>query len=427
MTLPCPRCGRHTRPDARFCDGCGLALAGGSAPLADARPEPAQDGGREAELAIIEQRTRMALGGSGAVVALCGEPGIGKSHTAQEVARRAAAHGMQVYWGRCNEEPGAPPYWPWQQVLQAWVDAQDELTLQRLLGRAADVLAGLLPELTHRLPGLRPPPPTVDPLQGRFRLFEAVAGLCKRAAQDKPLLIVLDNVHWADASSLRLLEFLAPELPTQAVLVLVTYRDMELSRQHPLSATLAALAAQSGFERLRLAGLDRVHTARMMMQLASGAAVPAALIAQVHERTEGHPLFVAEMSRLLLQEGVLAAGKPAAASPRRIPEGIKEVIGRRLNRLAGRTNQVLSCAAAIGRHFDAALLARVLPDIDEEGCTLALEEALQAQLIEALPQTGRYRFGHALFRETLYEEIAPPRRSRLHLRIARAIEGSEDG
>lgn len=417
MSLPCPRCSRRTRPDARFCDACGLALPGIDAAPADA----AQDSGREAELANVEQRVRAALAGSGGIVALCGEPGIGKSHTAQEIARRAALQGMHVSWGRCNEEAGAPPYWPWQQVLQAWADVQDEVTLQRVLGRAADVLAGLLPDLAHRLPGLRPPSASGDPLQARFRLFEAIAGVCKRAAQEQPLLFVLENVHWADASSLRLLEFLAPELAGGHLLMLVTYRDMELSRQHPLSATLASLSAQRGFERLRLAGLQRLHTARLMQQVA-GTPVPPLLVDQVQERTEGHPLFIAEMTRLLVQEGALDEHVRASGAPQRIPEGIKEVIGRRLNRLADATNEVLSCAAAIGRHFDAALLARVLRDVDEDACARALEEALQARVIEALPEPGRYRFGHALIRETLYEEIAPPRRSRLHLRIAQAIE-----
>src|SRR3954470_11076057 len=228
MGLPCPRCARPTRTDSRFCDGCGLALQ----PASGAEPALAPGSGREQELALVERRLDAALGGSGGTVALCGEPGIGKSHTAKEIARRGAAKGMQVYWGRCNEEPGAPPYWPWQQVLRAWLAAQDVEPLRRVLGRDAAALADLLPELAQRLPELAPLPAIPDAQQARFRLFEAIASFCKRAAEDAPLLLVLDNLHWADASSLRLLEFIAPDLASCRMLVVVTYRDMELSRQH---------------------------------------------------------------------------------------------------------------------------------------------------------------------------------------------------
>lgn len=419
MQQPCPRCGRGTRPDAQFCDGCGLALR--AAEPGDAAPAALAEAGtgREGELAAIAQCLQAAAEGRGCTVALCGEPGIGKSHTAREAARRATAQGVQVFWGRCNEEPGAPPYWPWQQVLQSWMATQPDAALAGLPRPAAAALADLVPELAARLPDLPPVPASSDALQARFRLFEAVANFWRHVTETAPVLLVLDNVHWADASSLKLLEYLAPELPGLRLLVLVTYREMELSRQHPLSGTLGELSARCTLRRLRLVGLDRAHTAAMMAR-ALGNAVADDLVDEVHRRTEGNPLFVGEMARLLLQEGLLAGGK--VLPPQRIPEGIREVIGRRLNRLSERTNQVLACASIFGRRFEAHLLAPVLDDIDEDGCALALEEALAARILEALPEPGRYRFGHALFRETLYEEIPPPRRSRLHLRVARTLE-----
>ncbi len=240
---------------------------------------------------------------------------------------------------------------------------------------------------------------------------------------------MLDNLHWADASSLRLLEFIAPDLLSCRILVVITYRDIELTRQHPLSSTLGELARHQGFERLvHDVSLGRDETVRMMTLAAGATAVPPALAEAVHRQTEGNPLFIAEMTRLLIQEQVLADGPRAAASllavsgPRRIPEGVREVIGQRLNRLSPLTNQVLACASVIGRAFDVGLLVRTVEDVEEDACIGALEEALQSRVIEALREPGRYHFGHALFRETLYDEIPPPRRSRLHLKVGRAIE-----
>src|SRR4051812_9948880 len=175
MALPCPRCTRLAREDARYCDGCGLPL-----PAAAELPLVAglADSGRERELAVLDQRVLAAIAGRGGTVALCGEPGIGKTHTALEAARRAAARGVHVFWGRCNEEPGAPPYWPWQQLLTAWVAGQDDSVLQALPPATATSLADLPPEQAARLPSRSAPAAGApDALQARFRRFEAIAGV----------------------------------------------------------------------------------------------------------------------------------------------------------------------------------------------------------------------------------------------------------
>jgi DNA-binding CsgD family transcriptional regulator len=432
MQAHCQRCGRANQPDARYCDGCGAALQQLRADKSElegdsARPRDDAFVGRERELLAIGKLLARALTGRGATVAIAGEPGIGKSHTAEVVAQWAAARGMQVLWGRCNEEPGAPPYWPWLQLMRGWLQSHEDGVARRVLDRAAPLLAEILPELPQRLPGCAPLPAVHDPKQARFRLFEAISGFWLRAAAEQPLLLILDNLHWADASSLRLLEFLAPDLASTPVLVVITYRDMDLSRQHPLSGTLGELSRQHGFERLRLTGLSRDETSRMM-GLAGGGSVSPLLVDAIHRQTEGNPLFITEMTRLLVQEGVLGAahGDPSlpavGAVLHRIPEGIKEVIGRRLNRLSPQANQVLTCAAMIGRAFDARLLASLAEEVDQDACANALEEALQAHVIECLPGAGHYHFAHALFRETLYEEIGPPRRSRLHLKVVHALE-----
>lgn len=328
---------------------------------------------------------------------------------------------MQALWGRCNEEPGAPPYWPWQQLVRGWIASHDEGCIRQALACGVAPLAEIVPDLADRLPDpVRDraiATPSTEVAQARFRLFDAVNTFWQRAAQQHPLLLILDNLHWADASSLRLLEFLAPDLCGSRILLLVTYRDVELSRQHPLSATLGELARQPRFERLRLSGLTHAETAHMM-ELAGGATLAPALVDAIHAQTEGNPLFVGEMTRLLAQEDSAAS----TGYVLRIPEGIKEVIGRRLNRLSTNANKVLTAAAVVGRAFEFRLLIALADDVDEDICSAAIDEALQARLVEALREPGHYHFAHALFRETLYDEIPIPRRSRLHLKLAHAIE-----
>jgi DNA-binding CsgD family transcriptional regulator len=428
----CVRCGRENRAEAAFCDQCGASLR---APVAESvrPPAPALRGGevfvgREHELALLGAALEQTLGGRGQIVALAGEPGIGKTRTAEVIAHYAESRDMRVLWGRCYEEPGAPPFWPWVQLIRACTAGYDDSRLQAMLGPGAGDLAEIVPELAHRLPDRPLPPRPADATQARFRLFDAVAGFWKRAAAEAPQLLILDNLHWADTPSLRLLEFLAPEVGDSRLLVLVTYRDIELSRRHPLSDTLGALARAPRFQRLRLTGLNLGEASRFMAA-ASGRLVPPELLASVHSQTEGNPLFLAEVTRFLVQEGVLDA-KPSATLAiagratglRRIPEGVKEVIGARLNRLSQPCNAVLANAAAIGRTFGAPVLGSLLDSATEDQLTAALEEALGAGVIEEAAEPGSYQFSHALIRETLYDEIPPVRRARLHLRIGAALE-----
>ncbi len=384
--------------------------------------------GRERELGTLDALVEQLAQRRGAIAAIAGEPGIGKSRTAQALADLAAARGIRAYWGRCNEEPGAPPYWPWTQIFERWVAACDDADLHRILGSGAAPIAEVVPAIPARLGDLPPLPTSGDPMRTRFVLFDAISGFLRRAAAHSPLLLIIDDMHWADASSLRLLEFLAANLGDSALLLLITYRDIELSRRHPLSGTLGELARHAGFRRLRLTGLSREETARVMTMGPDSPQVAAPLLDAVHEQTEGNPLFVLEMARLLAQEGMLDrwAGDPRTSrpvsAPMRIPEGVKETIGRRLNRLSQVANDVLGCAAVIGRSFALAVLERIVDERASASVAAALEEARQASVVEELGEPGHYRFAHALIRETLYEEIAAPVRARLHLAVARAIE-----
>ncbi len=415
--LPCPRCGRENRPDAAYCDACGNALVGSASERVLA---PAAIGsgtlfvGRVRELRVLSEALDQTLRGRGRIAMLAGDPGIGKTHTAEMLAHHAGQLGVEVLWGRCYEEPGAPPYWPWVKLIRGYASGRDADALRAAAGAGLDLIADVVPDLVERVPALRPSAMDTDS-QARLRLLEAIAGLWKRAAQDRPQLLILDNLHWADAPSLRLLEFLAAEITTSRLLVLGTYRDIELSRQHPLSNSLGELARHACFVRLRLTGLSRDET-RQFIAAASGQAPPSKLLSEVHAQTEGNPLFVAEMTRFLMQDGTLASAPP------RIPEGIREVIGTRLNRLSAACNEVLAAAAVIGRSFSQPILDRLLDPPALGRCSAALEEALAASMIDERATRGTYQFRHALIRETLYEEQPAPRRSGLHLRIGSALE-----
>src|SRR5919106_2132289 len=216
--------------------------------------------GRQWELGELRASLSDALSGQCRLVMLVGEPGIGKTRTSQELAAYAEKSGARVLWGRCYEGEGAPPYWPWIQLLRTWVLQNDPNQLRSKMGSGAANIAEIIPEVHAKLSDLNPPPALGSPGEARFRLFESITAFLKNAAQTQPLVLVLDDLHWADQPSLLLLQFLAQQLGESRLLVLGAYRDIGLSRQHPLSETLAQLARQPVFQRVLLRGLTQEDT-----------------------------------------------------------------------------------------------------------------------------------------------------------------------
>ncbi len=380
--------------------------------------------GRERELAALRSALEDAVSGRGRLLVVGGEPGIGKSRLAAELAALAPERGAEVLWGRCWEEGGAPPYWPWVQALRSCVDDLGDEQLQAALGPGAAEIAALVPEVSLRLPDVRAPSASADPQQARFRLFDSVAGFLQRASRSRPLVLVVDDLHWADEGSLLLLEFVARELADARVLVIGTYRDIELSRVHPLSKTLSELARELSFERLVLRGLSDADVARFI-EATWSIAPDQALVHALRAQTEGNPFFVGEVVRLLTDEGALQPGalEPPERWTARVPEGVREAIGRRLERLSGPCNETLTVASVIGREFDLFQLTALIAELSEDQLLEALEEALAAHLVDELADAGRYQFTHALIQRTLADEISRTRRTRLHGRIAEALEG----
>ncbi len=297
-------------------------------------------------------------------------------------------------------------------LVRAYLEQNPTADAAAALGNGARWIAEIVPEVADAVPDLPPPAPGIDPAQARFRLFDATATFLKRAGAAQPIALVLDDLHWADVPSLRMLEFVAAEITEARVLVIGTYRDNEVDRRHPLSNALGAFGRLEGFARIRLGGLE-ADEARALIAAAGGRADT---VATMVERAEGHPLFITQLARYV--------GESGAAALRGLPAGLREAIGARLNRLSERCNEVLRVAAVIGRDFELGLLVRSIDGLDESDCIAALEEALAARIVEEHAEADLYRFSHALIRETLYDELGTPRRQRLHGRIAAAIEGS---
>ncbi len=345
-------------------------MSAGSIEAAD--PPAREFVGRGREIALLDAALADAMAARPRIVLLAGEPGIGKTRTAQEIAEHAAGRGMLALWGRCPEEPGAPPYWPWLQLIRRYAGQHDAAVLAETLGTAAARIAALDPELATGRGDRLPAADEHDAAKARFRLFDSIAGFWRRAAARQPLLLVLDDLHQADVPSLRLLEFLVAEAADTRLMVLGTYRDAEVSRQHPLSDTLAELPRHGAVQRLLLGGFNPAETARFVA--VAGMAVGADVVAALHDRTEGHPLFLAELVRDLAQAR-LADASPVRLGRGRLPEGVRGAIGARLNRLTPACLHVLRTAAVFGREFRLDLLVDVLDGVAEDACRAALAEA----------------------------------------------------
>jgi class 3 adenylate cyclase/tetratricopeptide (TPR) repeat protein len=376
--------------------------------------------GREEEMKELLTAFEEALLGQTRLVLLAGEAGIGKSRTAVELASHAQLRDLHVLWGRCYQREGAPAYWPWVQVIRAYLHQRDPEALAAEMGTGAGDIMQIMPELEEWLGQVAPPPP-LAPDAARFRLFDSFAAFFQRASLSQPLVVVLDDLHWADKPSLLLLEFLAHQLRESRILLLCTYRDGEQRHLHLLSGTLGDVVRQPITRRMVLRGLTEQEVGRFLEET-TGAEPSRSLVSAVYARSEGNPFYMSEIVRLLTAEGRLGPAEPGAAWIIEIPESVREVIGRRLGFLSEECIRVLSVASVIGRGFDLDILAEVT-DVPAEQLLDVLHEAAIARIITPpLPGRGSHSFSHTLIRENLYEEVPAGQRAQLHLRIGRALE-----
>ena len=366
--------------------------------------------GRKRELAELIGGLEDAIAGSGRLFLLVGEPGIGKSRLADELSAHARTHGARVLVGRCWEAGGAPAYWPWTQALRPYVRDSDAAALRAQLGTGARELAQIVPDLRQRFSDL-PPPSPIEPEGARFRLFDATAEFLRSACDQRPIMLVLDDLHAADAPSLLLLRYLARELGATRLLLLAASRDVDPAPGQPLTETLAEVGREPVTRRLRLGGLSESEVAEYLELTASEIASPR-LATALHSRSEGNPLFVGEIVRLLSVEGTLSQSPDASRLA--IPQSVRDVIARRLGHRSDECNRLLVLASVLGREFALDLLGR-LGSVTDDELLEWLDEAIDAGVVTDVPGSpGRLRFAHVLIRDTLYDGLTSARRLRLH-------------
>jgi tetratricopeptide (TPR) repeat protein len=373
--------------------------------------------GRERELAELWAGIEQAESGRGSLFMLVGEPGIGKSRLADELAARARERGFVALWGRCWEEGGAPAYWPWIQAIRTHVRTTDPEDLAEQLGAGAGHVAQIIPDVQAML-GVEMPD-IGDPDAARFQLFDAVTSFLLAVSVRRPTLLVLDDLHLADTPSLLMLRFTSGELGGGRILAVGSYRDPDPDHDGPLPNELIELAREPTTRFLPLLGLSEADVSRFIDQT-TGISPPASLVSAVVEETEGNPLFIGELIRLLAQEGRLMSLAPGARLT--IPASVREVIGRRLAHLSKACREDLQMSSVVGRQFELWLVARVAGRPEDE-ILEQLDEASRARVIgEVSGVTGRFRFSHALVRDVLYEAIPSALRVVLHRRAGEALE-----
>jgi DNA-binding CsgD family transcriptional regulator len=384
--------------------------------------------GRGFELQQLHGAFEAAARGDGALVMLAGEPGIGKTALCEQLAGFVGTHDGLALVGHCYPEGSAGlPYQPFVEAFESYARQREAEALRVDLGASAGEVARMVPALRNLFQIELAAPE--NPEDDRLRLLSAVLDFLRAVSAQHPLLLVLEDLHDADRGTLDLLLYVARHLAGTPLLVVATYRDVAVDRVHPLAAALSELRRVSQVERIHLQELS-VDEVQQLLASSSQRAISRPLAEVVHRRSGGNALFVHELLRFLLSEHLVEqrdgalrrVGVESLAG--HMPEGLRDVVGKRLSRLSPAANQLLSVASVIGREFQLGVLRRVHAGSEAE-LERALEEAVGAALVEEHSVVGAtitYRFSHAFFQQTLYDEIMAPRRIRLHQQVAHVLE-----
>jgi len=385
--------------------------------------------GRTGEQTRLTELWKAAQSEGASVVLIVGEPGIGKSRLVSEVARRAQSEGALVLLGRCDEQVPAP-HAPWIEALKTLVAHADHELLIEHVHRHGGALSRLVPELLDKVPDV-PAAANDDPDTERLLLFDAVTDLVASVSVQTPVILVLEDAHWADSGSVNLLRHFVAHVDVDApILVAVTFRDTDIDRSHAFSGALGDLHRSARTERLVLHGLDESG----ILALLEGTAgheldrdEDARFLQRLVAETEGNPFFISEILRHMVESGLLVeeGGRwvgTVSVEEGGIPEGVRDVVGQRLSRFSPEINDLLRTAAVMGREFDLAPLAQIV-ERSEDDVVDDLDAAIGARLVNEVEDTiGRLSFEHALVRQTLLEELSTNKRIRMHRKIAEALD-----
>jgi predicted ATPase len=384
--------------------------------------------GRVDERDLLAELWEHARAGSLRLALISGEAGVGKTRLATQMALRVRGDGATVLYGRCDEDLSVP-YQPWAQALGHLVREAPRRVLDAHVERHGGALSRLVSTIGDRLPDL-PASRQSDPETERYLLYAAAAGLLETAGEEEPLLLILDDLQWADSPTLSLLRHVVTESASMAVMVVGSYRDSDLARDHPLTALLADLHRDQGGQRIKLGGLESEDVLALMEGLAGQELDEDGheLAAEITHETAGNPFFAGELLRHLIESGGIAQGSDGRWGLRSsiadlgLPQSVREVVSRRVERLGELSQQILTMAAVVGHTFDVELLD-LLVDADEEELLDALERGAQASLLlESPDRAGRFSFTHALISHALYDTLGATRRARRHRRVAEALE-----
>jgi len=423
MSPVCDRCGQSNPAGARVCGVCGHVLGGD---CGSAFASAACFVGRQQEIAALRWQLDEARRGRGSLALVSGEMGMGKTRLVKQFARSLAHPEQATLWGSCYEGDWHPPYGPWVEALRSQLPAIEQGQMLHALGPEAWSLAQLLPELRAAWPDL-PAPAALGPEQERLRLYDAMTQVLLTLCQQTPLLLVLDDLHWADADSLRLLRHVGHSLGRMRAVLIVVYREAgDAARSSSLLQTITSLKHETNYREIVLGGLDRDHVSEYLAHTL-GQEAPLGLTDALYQETNGNPFYLHEMVRHLLEVGgleALAASSLAEIEMRgtSIPVGIQQIVRQRVAHLSETTHRVLHVAAACVRGWSLPLL-QTLTELPEDVLLDSLDEALRAGFIQSREGTPPlYQLEHAIVRHTLYNEWNPDRRARLHRQVAQAME-----
>jgi tetratricopeptide (TPR) repeat protein len=382
--------------------------------------------GRRKEFAEIVTKLDALRDRRGSIVLIGGEPGVGKTKLTEAVLLEARSRGYFCAVGHCYEMDGAPPYLPFIEQIEYTTRVAPPGRLRAALGSGAAEIARIMPALRQIFPDI-PAPLDLPPDQQRHFLFTQFREYLERGTAGVPVVFLFDDLHWADDSTLLLFEYLAPHVSRLPLLVLGTYRDVELDVTRPFAKSLERLTRQRLADRIALRRMPETDVAALLASLGAPDP-PASLVAAIYAETEGNPFFVEEVFQHLREEGRVLddAGRwlpTIQLADLAVPEGVRLVIGRRLERVSAPCREILTAAAVIGARFDLKVLEAVA-DVGIDAMLDAMEEAERSGLVVAqqMKRETRYVFAHELIRHTLLAALSVPRRARRHLRTGEAFE-----